>query len=854
MLRKKWIIKDTIREISFNKKRFILLLLLITIGVGFYVGFKSASLNMQKTAKNYYKENNLMDIKVSSSTGFAQSDYDLIKKIENIKGVMMVKTVNAKLTTGKDDFVVKAIGINENKSKNNEDYINKLTLTSGKYPTTVNEGLVEESFLEESNLKIGDLVTLKIDDESELKAKKIKIVGTVKNVYYASKDIELSTEQSQKNDYFIYLDQKNFESNYYDEIYVTINDANKLDTYSLKYEKLINEYKKKISDALTPVVNERHTEVKSQLQNTISSLENNLNNYYTLTLPEDYLNESIKQTNDELNNVKQTLSNLGNPQIHVDSRVQIPSFYNFKLETEKISNMASLFAVAFLIIVVFISSVWIAKIIDEEKTQIATLRAIGYNMVSIFFKYVTYALLVCLLGNVVGSFIIYKIFLIILWFCYGSFYDMPSLTLTLGWNYVLVAFLLTIIPIILTCTLSFLKVVAKSPLKLMNPKKRTNKKSAFLKRMLPLWEKLSFSSKSAIKNIFSRRKRSLLTIIVVAGCTALLFSSIYLSNSSVSIAKNQYDKIFKCEMSVSLNSNEDNTINNIQTKINQNNNVKDSLKINQTSININDYETYVIVPENSEKLNNYITLKEDKNIKLNDNGIIISEKLAKQLNKKENDSIKITLNGSEVKTKIYKITKNYVNNYIYISPTLYKNLTGKNISFNTIIINIKNSKDEKITASELSQISGVASVNLKSEAKEEYLDENSCFKEVTLIIITSFSCLLLFVLFILNDDVSEDKKKVATLKSLGFYDGQITSCTAKENLMLNVIGSLVGVAIGYFISNHFLTRFELEFEASLLSCFELIILTLIFTFLENLFIYYKIKYLDIPSTMNNTDM
>ena len=850
MLRKKWIIKDTIRKISFNKKRFILLLLLIAIGIGFYVGFKSASVNMQKSAKNYYKENNLMDIKISSSTGFSENDYDLIKKIKNVKGVMMVKAVNAKLTTGKDDFFVKAIGINENKNKKNEDYINRLTLTSGKYPTTVNEGLVEEKFLDDSNLKIGDLITLKIDDDKELKAKKIKIVGTVKNVYHASNEIELSTK-SQKDEYFIYLDQKNFESNYYDEIYVTINGANKLNTYSQEYEKLVNKYKKKIMDVLTPVINKRHNEVKVQLQNTISSLENNLNHYYTLTLPEDYLNESIKQTSDELNGAKQTLSNLKEAKINVDSRVQIPSFYNFKLETEKINDMANLFASSFLIITIFISSVWIVKIIDEEKKQIATLRAIGYDVASIFFKYITYTLLVCLLGNILGNFIIYKIFLIILWFCYGSFYNIPSLTMTFEWNHVLSAFLITIIPIVLTCILSLLKTIINLPSKIMNFKKRTNKKIILPKRLLPIWKKLSFSNKLVIKNIFRRKKRSILTIIMVISCSILLFSSIYILNSSNIMVKKQHDKIFKYEISAALNANEEDVINSIKTQINQNDNVKDSLKINQAKTSINNYETYVIIHENSKKLNDYITLKNNKNIKLNDNGVIISKNLAKKLNKKENDSIKITLYDKEIKTKIYKISENYVNNYVYISPTLYKKLTGKNINYNAVVINVKNLEDEKITASELSQINGISSVNLKSEAKKAYMNKNTCFKEITLIIIASFSCLLLLVLSTLNYNSKEEYVMVMDLKSLGYSNRQIISYKAKESLILNFVGSMIGIIIGYFISHYFLTEFELIFEAGLLSILELIILTFIFTFLENLYIYHKIKHINIQSITNN---
>ena len=183
MVKKKNIIKNALREISLNKKTFISLLLIIIIGAGLFVGLKSTPLDMKITTKNYYKDTNLFDLRVISSSGFTKNDIDLIKQIPNVKGVSLSKQLDAKTTINNKDFVIKLNSINKDRNLKNDDYINRLTLTSGRYPSTINEGLVEEKLLSDNNLSIGDLITLEVDDKDSLRAKKIKIVATVKSSY-----------------------------------------------------------------------------------------------------------------------------------------------------------------------------------------------------------------------------------------------------------------------------------------------------------------------------------------------------------------------------------------------------------------------------------------------------------------------------------------------------------------------------------------------------------------------------------------------------------------------------------------------------------------------------------------------
>ena len=238
MVKNKSILKDTLREISFNKKRFILLLLIIMIGTGLFVGLKSTAKDMKQTSLDYYNKTNLFDIELTQKTGFVKSDVDKLKSIQGIKGVMLTKSLDVLASTDDKDYTLRLNSISDNKDDKKDDYINHLILTDGTYPKTVNEGLVDEAFLKDANLKIGDLVTLEPESDNLLRAKKIKIVGSIKNSLYSL----ANKTDDEKIDYYMYLPENDFTSNHYNYAYITLNNANKYDTYKKEYENYVQSF------------------------------------------------------------------------------------------------------------------------------------------------------------------------------------------------------------------------------------------------------------------------------------------------------------------------------------------------------------------------------------------------------------------------------------------------------------------------------------------------------------------------------------------------------------------------------------------------------------------------------------
>lgn len=868
MVKKKSILKDALREISLNKKKFISLLLIIVIGTGFYVGLKSTPKDMKETAKAYYKETNLFDLKVVSSSGFSKNDYYSLKQVDGVKGVFLSKTLDVITTINNSDYVIKLNSINEDRDLKSDDYINHLTLLKGRYPKTINEGLVEEKFLTDNNLSLDDLVTLKPEDENGLRAKKIKIVGVVRSSYYSSKDRGTSNLKNGKVDYFMYLSEGDFASDLYTEGYVTIKGANKYDTYSKKYDSFINKYKSLVNEEILKGAKETHKRNVSDLENDIDELKDNLNRLNSTDLPSDELNTSIKEVSSELKEKEDELSKIKDVLAYSIKRSEVAGFYEYKLETERIENIAKVFPLMFFLVAALVSLTTMTRMVDEERIGMGTLRAIGYSKSSVIFKYVLYALLASILGSIIGTILFYKLIPMLVGYCYNIFYDMPSINATMQINYALFSLVFSILSTVLATILVFLKDTSKTPAELMRPEAPKKGKRIFLEKIDKIWNSLSFLNKITLRNIFRYKKRLFMTVIGICGSTALILASFGIKDSVMKVADNQYNKIDKYDMIISINNNASNNDKKVlEEKILDENEIKKITYVYKSNVllknNKKSENSNIIVPENKEKINDYITLRQrktKKDIKMDDDGIIISEKLAKLLKLKKNSYVKLTLpNNKKVNVKVSDITENYIEHYVYISPKLYKKLSGENANYSTIIAITKNlsNKKEKALESNISDINNVTSTLLSSDTKNNYKDMMNTLNYVILILIVCAATLAFVVLYNLASvNISERRRELATIKVLGFYDEEVTKYIYKEMFILTIIGSLIGLILGSFLTlyvikicetNLFMFTFNINFISYLLS----FIITLLFLFIVNLFMHFELKKLDMVEALKS---
>ena len=455
---------------------------------------------------------------------------------------------------------------------------------------------------------------------------------------------------------------------------------------------------------------------------------------------------------------------------------------------------------------------------------------------------------------------------------YGMMYTIPESILEFNTKYAIIG-----TGVAMACTIgatiySCIKELKQTPANLMRPKAPKPGKRVLLEKIPFLWSRLSFTRKVTARNIFRYKKRFLMTIIGIAGCTALILAGFGLKDAVGQMIPSQYGEIFKYDIQISLKDDittskideEAQTIQNIEQ-------ITSILKANIQSVEITNIENtqsiQLIVPENTEQLPNFISLQARKNrkdiYKLGNNGIIITEKLANLLNIKEGDRIKLKNSDDiEVEVVVSNITENYLMHYIYMSPELYKELYGEESKVNTIFANSEeleeaqqNDLGTKILENK-DYVSGVTFVSNTENIFSEVMD-NMDF--VVWVLIIAAGLLAFVVLYNLsNTNISERIRELATIKVLGFYNKEVYDYVSRETVLLTIIGILLGLLGGIFLTMFIVKTCELDmlmFDSRIYwqSYIYAVIITIFFATVVNVATYFALKKIDMIESLKSVE-
>lgn len=831
---KKALLKDTIKEITKNFKRFISILLIVLLGVGFFVGIKSASPDMKQTIDTYFDEQNVMDLEVISTLGFTKQDIQELQKIEGINDVQGSYQIDAIVKTEEKENVIKLEAMLND--------VNKLNLIEGRLPQNEQECVVEPSFLRANDYKIGDTITIQTE-EKMLKQNEITIVGTVKSPLYISRERGNSKLGSGKIDYYIYGNINNFAIDYYTTTYITITGGNELKTYETEYDDLVDNIKEKIEEVAEKQKQARYDDMYEQAKKQMPNVPN----------------EVIMQ-------------NIQKPEWYILSRLQNAGYVSYLQDADRIANIAQVFPLVFFVVATLTSLTSMTRMIEEQRVQIGTLKALGYKKVQIAFKYIIYALLATLIGGTIGIALCYKTLPTIILNMYGMMYTIPINVLEFNIQYatigLLVATICTLGATIYSCTKSLMG----TPTSLMRPKAPKTGKRVFLEKIPFIWSKLNFTKKVTARNIFRYKKRFLMTIIGVAGCTALIIAGFGLRDAISSMIPAQYGKIFKYDLQISLRDNlAKEQIDEVYQMINEKQEVERRKKILMQSIEISNIENtqsiQLIVPETIDGFSEFIELQKRKSPQekytLNDQGIIITEKLAKLLDIKVEDTITLKdTENVEKQVKVIGITENYLAHYIYMSPDLYEELYQKEIEPN-VVFAITNdlSKEQEDTLgksllSNTESVSGVTFTSFTTNIFEEVMNNLSL---VVWILIIAAGLLALVVLYNLsNANISERIRELATIKVLGFYDKEVYQYVGKEMMILTIIGIIIGLVGGAFLTTYIIKTCELDMlmfnpKIEPQSYIYGIIITALFAIIVNIGTYFSLKKINMIEALKSVE-
>ena len=609
-------------------------------------------------------------------------------------------------------------------------------------------------------------------------------------------------------------------------------------------------------------INNARTQFASTYNDTINTLNANKNN---LDKEQETLNEVFKEYNanyaefqdeiakgmQEIADAEAEIANLEKPEWYLFNREDNSGYTTFLESATKIDSIAAVFPLFFIAVAFLMCLNTMTRMIEEERTEIGIFTSLGISNFQIIFSYIFYVLIATIIGLLIGLSIGYTVVPHVLYNVYTQAYVIPGLK-----TYVNIPICISIIEVcVITMSLvTFIAVTAKfknSPANLLRPASPKSGRKVLLEKINFLWKRISFSWKVTIRNLFRYKKRIIMTLIGISGCTALLLTGFGIKDSISEIVEIQYGEIETYDALAVL----DNPVTEKSSEINEflsQNSISNPLYAYMETLtfaaNNKNIDVYSLAFATN-SIDKYFNLKDldGNNLELNDEGAIITEKIAKILNVNIGDTITLRDNNNEIYViKISGISKNYINNYVYMN-TNYYNLVFGNISYNTIIANIGNKGDTLMASDYFSNI------QYTEDNMSMLQDIFDSMNNIVFLIIGFSSVLAITVLYNLTTiNISERVREIATLKVLGFNDKEISMYVYRETIILTIFGIIIGLLLGIGLNAFVLTVAETDEiifakEINYLSYILAIVIMIIFTIVVQIitnFILKKINMID----------
>ncbi|HDM9344139.1 TPA: FtsX-like permease family protein [Listeria monocytogenes] len=567
---------------------------------------------------------------------------------------------------------------------------------------------------------------------------------------------------------------------------------------------------------------------------------------------------------------QQKLDALKVPKYYVLDRNDNPGYSEYKENADRLTSLSTAFPIFFFLIAALVCLTTMTRMVEEQRTQIGTLKAFGYSNGSIILKYLVYGSIASVIGSVLGILIGFQFFPNIIFNAYKSMYEMPSVDIGFYWSYSLLALFVA-----LFCTTFTAYVACRAELRanaatLMRPKAPKIGKRIFLERISFIWKRMNFTSKVTARNLFRYKQRMLMTVLGVAGCTALILTGFGLRNSISDIAKMQYGQIMKYDAAIYQDMSAPPAAKETFDEIMNDSNIKSKLAMSQTNIETvksgqSAQTTSIIVPKNLNELPNYIVLRDRASHtteKLTDDGAIITEKLAKLFDVKPGDTITVkNAENDKFQIKVSAITENYAMHYIYMTKAYYQQVFKEKPSYNLDLLMLKDTSEkvESDFAEKLTDSKAILNVTFSNNVSSLLNETLDSLNIVIVVLITSAALLAFVVLYNLtNINVSERIRELSTIKVLGFYPKEVTMYVYRENIILTLMGIAAGFILGFFLHRFIITTAEVDqmmFSPAISWTSYLFsgILTLVFATVVMVVMHIKLKRIDMIEALKSVE-
>lgn len=583
--------------------------------------------------------------------------------------------------------------------------------------------------------------------------------------------------------------------------------------------------------------------------------------------------KQLTDAKQQIADAKAEIKKIENPKWYVQTREDaLTEYQGYGDNADRMRSIGKVFPVLFFLVAALISLTTMTRMVEEQRVQIGTMKALGYGKAAIAGKYIGYALIATLGGSIFGVLAGEKILPFIIIYAYMILYKhLPAILVPYHMSYALQASGIAVACTLIATIASCYKELAAEPAELMRPAAPKQGKRILLERIGIIWKHLNFTWKSTVRNLIRYKKRFFMTIFGIGGCMALMVVGFGLKDCIYEIVSLQYEKVQFYDAATYMNDDisEENR-QQLHDYLDQNADIKETIEARMQKTDVKSASgkktLYLMVPSDNEKIEDFLSFhsrtNKDEVYSLKKDEVILTEKMASLLNVKVGDELTIEDEdrGDQTVT-VGAICENYMSHYLYLSPEKYEELYGVPAEYNTIIYSVKDGKDDQIEkiGTKLLSMDGVLNVSYTSSIEGRLDDMLRSLNLVIVVLIVSAGMLAFVVLYNLNNiNITERQRELATLKVLGFYDGEVASYVYRENILLTIIGSVVGMVLGNLLHRYIILTVEVE-EAMFgrqihwQSYLYSFLFTVAFSLFVNWVMFYKLKKIDMVESLKSVE-
>lgn len=845
-MKNKTYFKASLREIIFSKGRFIAIVLIILLGTLLYVGIKATGPILNHSASQFVDKQELSNLQIISTGGLTETDEKLAKEIPDAK----VESGHQLFYADSDkNQVVKLY------SYDKENQQNHLIVKSGHLPKKENEIVLDEKAKEEG-YRLNQ--TYQIDQSDQIERKNFKIVGFVQSpIYISTEERGLSNVGNGNVNFFAYLPESNFSSEIKSIIYVRFTNVKDKETYGKAYkttmdknieqveklfadrpkeraaeikhdaEKELLPKKTEVADNLTKIANGQNEldQAKAQLEQQAAMMPAGNPQLAQAQAELEAQEKELSNNRDKLlsaqqkiNDSEKEINELKTPSYSYDQRADNPGFQEYGDLSERIAAIANVFPVFFFFIAALITFTTMTRMVEENRREIGTLKALGYSRYEIAIKYIIYALSAALIGIVLGSVIGTHTLPRLVFELSSDRYNFPGVEAFYLSRPIIQATIAFLFASLGAALLVLMRELHEKPAELLQPKAPKPGKRIFLERITPIWSRMSFNSKVSYRNLFRYKSRMIMAVIGIAGCAALMVAGVGLKDSLSSVGDKQFGPIIDYDAIVTLKDQPDETA--VEKIFSKNEKITNDLAVMNQTVELKqkgqaNQKLTMMVPEDRVEFKRYLHLKEQgKSFTLPNDGAVITQKMAELFELKKGDSLTVYDDDQQTfKVKIANISDNYLGNFLYLSKDYYQKARDADFEVNSYLLRSKKmtkAEEDNLAQKLLSsdQVINTSFMSTQIETQEHSMDN---LDGIVWIFVVLSGLLAFIVLYNLtNINVSERLRELSTIKVLGFYDREVTSYIFRENFVFTILGILFGYGLGIILTKFILDQASME--------------------------------------------